>query len=140
MQVVGAARQGFAFKPLLPLFRDAIPIAVGELPDARRRRNINRTVKPEHALGKHQLLSKDRTLIISPVAIAVLQAHDAMGLVFELFLDFLIRARGIRHIQAALLVQIRRNRPVDQRRAGDQLDFKAIRHGQSLGGKFELSG
>src|SRR4029453_4934687 len=43
VQVVCAAGQGFSLPPLFALIGDAIAVGVGQLPDARRRRNVERS-------------------------------------------------------------------------------------------------
>src|SRR5690349_21823409 len=74
------------------------------------------------------------------VAVDVFKADDAMGFVLELFFNFIIRAGRIGDIKPPSLIKIGRDWATNQGRSGDHLDLKAIGHGESLGGKFELGG
>ncbi len=130
VQIVGAPGQRLALVPLLTLVGDAITVGVGQLPDARRRGDIERTVEPHRALGQHHPVGKDDARIEAAVAVLVFEAHDAMRAIGELLLHPVVRARGVRDIQAALVVEVRDDGTVHERRAGDALDREAGRHGQ----------
>ena len=50
VEIVRAASERLALKPLLAAVRDAVAVGVRQLPDARRRRDIERSVEPQRAL------------------------------------------------------------------------------------------
>ena len=52
------------------------------------------------------------------------------GLLGELLLDLVVGARRVGDVEPALLVEVGGDRPIDQRRAGDQLDGEPVRHAQ----------
>ena len=49
------------------------------------------------------------------------------GLLGELLLDLVVGAGRIGDVEPALLVEVGDDRPLDQRRAGDELDLEARR-------------
>ena len=59
VQVVGAAGQRLALEPLFALVGDAVAVGVGQLPDARRRGDVERAVEPHRAFGEHHLVGED---------------------------------------------------------------------------------
>ena len=93
VQIVRTTGQCLPREPLDALIGHAVAISVRQLPDARRSGHIQRAVVPQRPLGKHHLVGKDDILVESPVAIRVLQPHDAMRRVCQLFLHRRIRPR-----------------------------------------------
>ena len=60
------------------------------------------------------------------VAFAVFEANDAMRFVLKLLLQFVGHARGIRHVQSALLIEVGHDRPIHFGRASHDLNLKSI--------------
>ena len=110
----------------IPLIGHAVPLGVGQFPDAGRCSHIQRAGIPHGSFGKHHVVGEDRSANEMPVF--RLEAKDAVRLFLELLLYLFIGTGRIAHIQPALLVEIGGDRPIDQRRPGRQLDLEA--HGQ----------
>jgi hypothetical protein len=126
VQVVGAAGQRLALEPLLAAVGHAVAVGVGQLPDARRRRHVERAVGPQRPLGEHHPVGEGRPPVEATVAIDVLEPDDAMGPVLELDGDLVVRPRRLGDVEPPLLVEVGDDRPVDQRRAGGELDGEAV--------------
>src|SRR5205823_10723246 len=77
VDVIGATGQRATFEPFFPLVRHAVSVRVGELPDARRPGDVNRTFIPEAALREHHLVRVFDRFVESSVAIAVFDTDDA---------------------------------------------------------------
>ena len=102
MQVVRAAGQRLALEPLLALVGDAVAIGIGQLPDARRRRDVERSIEPHRPFRQHHLVGEDDALVETAVAVRVFQPDDSVRLVGQLLLDVVVRAGGVGDIQPAL--------------------------------------
>ena len=139
VDVIGATGQRATFEPFFPLVRHAVSVRVGELPDARRPGDVNRTFIPEAALREHHLVRVFDRFVESSVAIAVFETDDAMRWVGQLLVRFLVRAGRIRDIEPALVVEAGADGSIHQRRPGDQFHFEAVRHGEGLGREFEFT-
>src|SRR5438094_61889 len=61
-------------------------------------------------------------------AVAVFEAQNAMRLLLQLYVHFIIGPGGIRDIESSLGIKVRDDRPVDEWRSGDELDLET--HGQ----------
>ena len=130
MQIVRAAGERLALVPFLAAIGDAVTIGIGQLPDARRRGDVERPVEPHRPLGQHHPVGEDDADIEAAVAVRVFEPDDSMRSVRQLLLDAVVRSRGVGHVQAALVVEVRDDWPVDERRPGRALDFEAGRHGE----------
>ena len=126
MQVVGAAVERLALEPFLAAVGHAVVVGVGELPDARRRGDVERAVGPEDPLGEHHPVGEHGAAVVAAVAVEVHQPHDPVGALHELLLRRGVRAGGVGDIKPPLLVEVRLDRPVHQRRPGDPLDLEAV--------------
>ncbi len=73
-----------------------------------------------------------KTTLVSNVAVAVLvlEPHDAVRAIGELLFDLVVRAGRVGDVEAALLVEVRDDGPIDQRRPSDAHDLEAGRHGE----------
>jgi hypothetical protein len=87
VQVVRAAGKGLALEPLDAVLGHAVAIAVGELPDARRRRHVERAALEHGAGEEHHPIGEHDALVEPAVAIDVFKTNDAMGTLGELLLD-----------------------------------------------------
>ena len=85
VQVVGAAGQRLALEPFDTLVRDAVAVGVGQLPDARRRSDVERSGVPHRTFGEHHLVGEDRALVEPAVAIRVFQPKDPVRLLRSCF-------------------------------------------------------
>ena len=140
MQIVGAAGQRLALKPFLALVSHAVAVGIGQSPNARRRRDIKRSVVPQRALGEHHFVGEHDGMIELSVTVAILEPDDTMRFFRELFLDRIIRARRVGDVQSPLLIERRRDRPIHQRRPGDAFHREAIRHGEDRLAKRHFNG
>jgi hypothetical protein len=93
VQVVRTTGESLPFEPFLAMIRDAIAVAIGQLPDTRRRRHIERTVVPHRALGKHHPVGEHDRGVEAAVAVRVLETHYPVRPVGKLLLDLVIRSR-----------------------------------------------
>src|SRR5690606_12488836 len=82
VQIVGAASQRLAVEPDFALFRHSIVVAVGQLPDLRRRGDVDRPLVIHHPLGKHHAIGKYTAFVEPPVTIGVAQAQNTMRPLF----------------------------------------------------------
>ena len=139
MQIVRAAGERLPLEPLFTPIRDAVPIGVRQFPDARRRRHIERAVEPHRAFGKHHLVGEHDARVEPAVTVLVLEAHDPVRLVGELFFDSVVRSRGVGDVEPPLLVEVRDDRAVHDRRTGDALDFEPGGNREDLIGDRRLS-
>ena len=140
VQIVGTAGERLALEPLLPLVGHAVAVGISQPPNARGRGDVKRTVVPKRALGEHHFVGEHDGVIELPVAVAILQAYDAVRLFRELFLDRIIRAGRVGDVQPPLLIERGRNRTVNQRRPGDSLHREAVRHSEDRLAKRHLNG
>ena len=140
MEIVGTAGEGFGVKPHLARLGDAVIIGIGELPDLRRRGDIERAAVPQRPFRHHQPLGVDRAAVERAIAIAVLQTEDAVGGILHLFGDGDVRAAGFGDVEPAALVEVDRDGAFDERRRRGDLDGVAISSGDRPGGKPELGG
>ena len=90
--------------------------------------DVERPVEPHGALGQHHAIGEHRAAIEDAVAVRVLEAQDAVRLLGELLLDLGVRARRLGDVEAALLVEVGDDRPLDERRPGDAHDLEAVGH------------
>ena len=130
VQVVCAAGERLAVMPHLALVGDAVAVGVGELPDLRRRGNVERAVVKHRALGEHHLVREDHGLVEASVTVRVLEAHDAVVLTLVLRRAFVAGAGGIGRVEPTLRIVGDGNGAVDERRPRDQLDRKAVGQGE----------
>ena len=98
VHVVRAAGQSLALEPFFALVRHAVAVGVRQFPNAGGSADIERAVEPHRPFREHHLVREHRALIEEPVAIGVLQAHDAMRFLRQLFIHLVVGARGIGHI------------------------------------------
>ena len=140
MQIVGAVRQCLAVKPDFALLGDSVIVGVGELPDLRRRGDVQRAVKPQRSLWKHELVGIDRALVKPSVAISIFESPDAVGAFFALHVDVFVRAAGIGDVQPSTLVEIGAHGAVDQRLPGDVLHNQAVGDSELVTVEFKLRG
>ena len=129
VQVVGAAGERLALEPFLAPVGDAVAVGVGQLPDARRRGDVERAVEPHRPLGEHHLVGEDDALVEAAVAVGVFEADDPVRALFELDLHLLVGSGGVGDVEPALLVEVGDDRPIDERRPGNQLDLESRGHG-----------
>ena len=80
VQVVRAAGERFPLVPFDPLVGDAIAVFIREFPNTGRSGNIERAVKKQGSLRKHQVVRKNSSLVELTVAIRVFNPNDAMRL------------------------------------------------------------
>ena len=140
MEIIGTAGEGLGVKPHLARFGDAIVIGIGEFPDLRRRRDIERAAVPQRPLRHHQPLGIDRAAVERAIAVGVLEAEDAMGRVFHLLGDGDVRAARLGDIEPAALVEVDRDGALDERRCRGDLDGVAVGEGDRPGVDAEFSG
>ena len=105
MQVVGAADQGLALKPLAALIGHAVTVGVGELPDARRRGDIPRTVVPQTTFREHHLVRENGGFVEGTIGFSLFEAHDAVGLLLQLLVGLFVRTGAIGNVKAAFIVE-----------------------------------
>ena len=79
-------------------------------------------------------------LVERAVAVGVFQPHDAVRPLLELLFDRVVRAGRFGDVEPALIVERGDDGPLDQRRAGDELDGEAVRHGRRRRGDFRSVG
>ena len=79
MQVVGDPREREPRDQFGAAIGDAIAIDVLQLPEARRRRGVDRAVVPEDALGERQAVGEDGAPVEAAITVGVLQAADDVG-------------------------------------------------------------
>ena len=147
VQIVRTAGKRAAFEPFDALVGDAVAIFVGEFPNAGRGGDVERAVEEQRAFREHHVVGEDGALVELAVAIGVFKPNDAMRLLFELLLHWIVRAGRLGHIEPAFIIKRRDNRPLDERRPGSELDRKPGRHirkrrrscGRSSMAKTELS-
>src|SRR5439155_16027290 len=128
--------ESFALEPLAALVGDAVTIAVRELPDAWRRGHVQGARRPHHAFRKHHAIGEHRSAVEAASAVAVFEAQNAMRLLLQLYVHFIVGPGGIRDIEPFLGVKVRDDRPVDEWRSGDELDLET--HGQRKGVTIQL--
>ena len=126
MQVVGAAGERLALEPLDSLVGHAVAVGIRQLPDARRRGDVERAAVPHRSFGEHHLVGEDGLLVEFSVAVGVFQPDNPMRLLRKLLLDVVVGAGGIGDIEPALVVERGGDRSVDERRPGDPLDRKSV--------------
>ena len=139
MEIIGTAGEGLGVKPHLARFGDAIVVGIGELPNLRRRGDIERAAVPQRPFRHHQPLGVDRAAVERAIAIAVLQTEDAVGGILHLFGDGDVRAAGFGDVEPATLVEIDRDGALDERRRRGDFDGVAIGDGDHAGVDVELS-
>ena len=106
VQIVGAAGERLARKPLLAAVGDAVAVDVGQLPDARRRGDIQRAIVPQNALGKHHLIGEDDAPIEPPVAVGIRQPDDAVWPLLELRVHVFVGAARVGHIESPRFIVV----------------------------------
>ena len=62
-----------------------------------------------------------------------------MRLLLELFFDLVVAPGRVCHIEPPQLIEVRRNRPVDQRWPGDLFECEAVGQGERIAIDLELS-
>ena len=140
VQVVRAAGKRLAVVPDLALVRDAVAVGVGELPDLRRRGDVERAFVKHRALGEHHLVGEHHGLVEAPVAVGVFEAHDAVVLALVLRRAFLVRTGGICRVEPAPLIERHGDGTFDERRGGDEFDREAVRQGEGVAVEVGLRG
>ena len=140
VQIVGAAGQRFSLEPLLAPVGDAVAVGVGQLPDARRRGDVERAVEPHRAFGQHHAIGKHHAGVEAPVAVLVFEANDPVRAIGELLFDAVVRARRVGDVEPSLVVEVRHDRPIDEGRSGDALDREAGRQAKCRRRGGRLSG
>ena len=130
MKIVGATGEGLAREPLLPPVGDAVAIGIRQLPDAGRRRHVERAVEPEGALGNHHAVGERRAPVETSVSVRVFQALDAVRFLLQLLLHRVVGTGGLGHVEPSLLVEIDGNGTFHQRRPGDELHLEPFGHRQ----------
>ncbi len=78
--------------PLRADIRHTIMICVRQFPNAGRRGDVHRPVKPKTAFREHHFVCEHNHLVEPPVPIGILQTHDSMRLFLQLLVRFFIRA------------------------------------------------
>src|SRR4051794_41704683 len=63
MQVVGATGECSAFEPFFAFVGDTIAVGIGELPDTRRRGNVERAVEEERTFGEHHVVGEHSAFV-----------------------------------------------------------------------------
>ena len=139
VEIIGTAGEGLGVKPHLARFGDAIVIGIGELPDLRRRGDIQRAAVPQRPFRHHQPLGVDRAVVEPAVAVAVYQTVDHVGGILHLFGDGDVCAAGFGDVEPATLVEIDRDGTFDERRRRGDFDGVAIGEGDHAGVDVELS-
>jgi hypothetical protein len=127
VQFVRTAGERFALKPFDAFIRDAVIVRVGELPDARRRGDVQRPVQELRAFRKHHPVGEHCAPVEFAVAILVLEPHDAMRPLLQLLFHLVVRPRRLGNVQPALVIERRHNWPLGHRRTRHELDRKAGR-------------
>ncbi len=128
VEIVRAARQRLALEPLFAPIRDAVPVGIGQLPDARRRGDVQRPVEPHRPFRQHHPVGEDDAPVEPSVAVGVLEPDDAMGAIGELFFDSVVRPGRIGDVHPAVFVEVRDDRTFDERWSRDPFDFEAGRN------------
>ena len=140
VEIVGTAGERLGVKPHLARFGNAVVVGISELPDLRRRGDIERAAIPQRPFRHHQPLGIDRAAVERAVAVAVYQAEDTMGGVLHLFSDGDVRAARLGDVEPATLVEVDRDGAFDERRARGDLDGESVGQGDRAGVKAELGG
>ena len=78
VQIVGAAGERLRPGTIPRAVGDAVAVGVGQLPDARRRRDIQRSVEPHRAFRQHHLVGEDDARVEAAVAVRVFEPDDAV--------------------------------------------------------------
>ena len=118
----------------LALVGHAVAVGVRELPDAGRRGHVERAVQPAGALRHRQAVGEDRAAIEDAVAVAILQHHDAAGLLGLVPRRAPGRPRGIAHEETTLRVHAAQGRVRDHPGGGGLDQLEAGGHA-GLGGR-----
>ena len=87
---------------------------------------------PKSPFRKHHLVRENRRLVELAVSVGVFQSHDAVRRVFNLFRNLCVGTRRVRDVKPALLVEGDLDGPVHQGWSGNDLDSKAIGHGERV--------
>ena len=82
---------------------------------------------PENALRQHHFVREDSAAIELAVAVNIFKAQDTVRPVDELLRHAVGGAGRLRHIHAALFVDVDNHRALDKRCAGGQLDLEPFR-------------
>ncbi len=128
VQIVGAPGEGLSLEPFLTPIGDAVAVGIRQLPDAGGRGDVEGAVEPHRAFGEHHAVREHDALIEAAITVAVFEADNAMGALFELDLDLRIRAGRVGDVEPAPLVEVGDDRPIDEGRPGHQLDLEARGH------------
>lgn len=112
----------------LALIGHAVAVGVRQFPDARRRCDVERAIKPRAALRKRHLVGEHRTLVVDAIAVRVLEHHDLVGQLLLQPLPVEIQPGRIAHEEPPVVVNGAHHRVIHQwwRRRDDELE--AFRH------------
>ena len=130
MEIVGATGEGLALEPLLPPVGDSVAVGIGQLPDAGRRRHVERAVEPEGALGNHHAVGERRAPVETAVSVRIFQALDAVRFLLQLLLDRVVGSGRLGYVEPALLVEVDGYGAFHQRRPGGELHLEPLGHRQ----------
>ena len=83
---------------------------------------------PQHAFGEHHSVGEHRARVVAPVPVDVLQAENAVRALLKLLSYVVVRPRRLGNVQAAPIVHVDDDRPLDQRGTGGDLDFETVRY------------
>ena len=104
---------------------DTVTITVGQLPDAGRRRDIERAIQPAGTLGEGHAVGEDGHAVEDAVAVGVLQQQHAVRWIgIQLFLRP-VHPRGISDEEAAAIVEAAHDGVADDWRSGRDDELEA---------------
>ena len=113
---------------LLALVGHAVVVGIRELPNRRRRGDVEAAVQPARALREGHLVGKEGALVESAILVGVFEHEDAVRRIFLELLLVPIHARGIADEEAALVIEAAHDRVRDERRRGG--DFERVASGE----------
>ncbi len=119
-------------KPFLTTIGHAVAVCIRQLPDRRRRADVERAVEPEASLRQHHPVGKHGPLVETAVAVGVFQAQDTVGPGLELTGKIGVGARSLRHIQPPFFIEIGADGIHDERLPGRQLDREALGQAKAI--------
>jgi len=94
----------------------AVPVLVGEAPEARRRHHVERVVNPKSALRESEFVGKECGLVKDAVSICVLQHPDRARPLAEKSLFVQIHPRIFRNKKSTAIIERRHDRMFHQPR------------------------
>src|SRR5262249_26767732 len=77
-------------------------------------------------------------LVEDALALGVFESDDAVGRVLELVGRLLVRPGRVSDVQPPAIVEAGYDRPIDERRPGDQLDGEALGEGEGVAVELHL--